>query len=36
MLTYVENGTQFTREYGDIDEPFYNSLDSVLAELARC
>ena len=35
MLTYVENGTQFTREYGDIDEGFYNSLDSVLAELAR-
>ena len=35
MLTYVENGTKFTCEYGDIDEPFYNSLDSVLAELAR-
>ncbi len=35
MLTYVENGTRFTCEYGDIDEPFYNSMDSVLAELAR-
>lgn len=35
MLTYVESGTRFTREYGDIDEPFYNSMDSVLAELAR-
>lgn len=35
MLTYVENGTRFTCEYGDIDEPFYNSLDSVLAEFAR-
>lgn len=35
MLTYVENGTRFTCEYGDIDEAFYNSLDSVLAELAR-
>ena len=35
MLTYVENGTRFTCEYGGIDEPFYNSLDSVLAELAR-
>ncbi|MSR65454.1 MAG: hypothetical protein EXS18_06700 [Verrucomicrobiae bacterium] len=35
MLTYVESGTRFTCEYGDIDEPFYNSLDSVLAELAR-
>ena len=35
MLTYVENGTRFTREYGDINEPFYNSLDSVLAELVQ-
>ena len=35
MLTYVETGTRFTCEYGDIDEPFYNSLDSVLADLAR-
>jgi len=35
MLTYVESGTRFTCEYGDIDEGFYNSLDSVLAELAR-
>lgn len=29
MLTYVENGTRFTCEYGDIDEPFYNSLVSM-------
>ena len=35
MLTYVESGTRFTREYGDINEPFYNSLDSVLAEMAQ-
>jgi len=35
LMTYVENGTQFTCEYGDIDEGFYNSLDSVLAEFAR-
>jgi hypothetical protein len=34
LLTYVENGTQFTREFGDINEPFYNSLDSALEELA--
>jgi hypothetical protein len=27
------NGTQFTREFGDINEPFYNSLDSALEEL---
>ena len=35
MLTYVENGTRFTCEYGCDDEAFYNSLESVLAELAR-
>ena len=35
LLTYVENGTQFTREFGDINEPFYNSLDSALEELVR-
>jgi hypothetical protein len=33
MLSYVEEGTEFTCQYGDIDEPFYNSLCSVLAEL---
>ena len=35
MLTYVENGTAFTNQYGDIDEPFYNSLDSVLAQTVQ-
>jgi hypothetical protein len=35
MLTYVENGTRFACEYGCDDEALYNSLDSVLAELAR-
>ena len=30
MLFYVECGHKFTSEYGDIDEPFYNSLISVL------
>jgi hypothetical protein len=35
MLTFVEAGTQFTRDFGDIDEPFYNSLSSVLAEMDR-
>ena len=34
LMTYVENGTEFTREFGDIDERFYNSLESALAELA--
>src|SRR5262249_18512997 len=27
MLTYVQNGTEFTRQFGDIDAPFYNSLE---------
>jgi len=35
MLTYVETGTAFTRGFGDIDAPFYNSLSSVLAEIKR-
>jgi hypothetical protein len=35
MLTYVESGTQFTLTYGDIDEPFYNSLESVLNEMVE-
>lgn len=35
LMTYVENGTEFTREYGDIDERFYNSVESALAELAK-
>jgi hypothetical protein len=33
MLTFVETGTRFTGEFGDIDEPFYNSLSSVLHEM---
>ena len=35
MMTYVENGTAFTNEYGDIDDAFYNSLMSVLEEIAE-
>ncbi len=35
MLTYVENGTEFTHEFGDINESFYNSLESVLNEMTR-
>lgn len=34
MMTYVESGVRFTSEYGDIDERFYNSVESVLEELA--
>jgi len=33
MLTFVETGTRFTREFGDIDEPYYNTLTSVLNEM---
>jgi hypothetical protein len=29
MITYVETGVQFTDAYGDIDEPFYNSMQSM-------
>jgi hypothetical protein len=35
LMTYVENGARFTREYGDIDEEFYDSVESVLEELAK-
>ncbi len=35
LLTYVENGTAFTRDYGDMYEGYYNSLESALNELAR-
>jgi len=33
-MTYVENGARFTREYSDIDERFYRSVESALDELA--
>lgn len=29
MLYYVETGVQFTNDYGDINEPFYNSIESM-------
>ena len=29
MLFYAETGVRFTNEFGDIDEPFYNSIASV-------
>jgi len=34
LLTYVENGTEFTQQFGDINEPYYTSLESALNELA--
>ncbi|MDF0675662.1 MAG: hypothetical protein P0120_15180 [Nitrospira sp.] len=35
MLTYVENGTRFTCDFGDINEAYYNSLESVLREMTQ-
>ncbi len=29
MLTFVESGVWCTKEYGDIDEPFYCSMESM-------
>jgi hypothetical protein len=34
MMTFVENGVKFTHDFGDIDERFYNSVESMLDELA--
>lgn len=34
LMTYVENGADFTHQFGDIDERFYNSVESALNELA--
>ena len=35
MMTFVETATEFTRDFGDINEGFYNSADSVLSELVQ-
>jgi len=35
MLHYVETGTEFTNTYGDINEPFYNSLESVVNDFCE-
>ena len=35
MLIYVENGTRFTNTFGDIEESFYNSMESVLGEAVK-
>jgi hypothetical protein len=35
MLFYVEQGVQFTDAYGDIDEPFYNSMGSMFKKAAE-
>ncbi len=35
MLFYVEQGVKFTDAYGDIDEPFYNSMESMFASATK-
>jgi hypothetical protein len=35
MLFYVESGVQFTCDYGDIDEPFYNSMESMFLKALK-
>jgi hypothetical protein len=34
-LSYVEAGTRFTLEFGDIDERFYSSLESVVMDIGK-
>ncbi len=33
MLFYVETGVQYTNDYGDINEPFYNSMESMFGKV---
>ena len=35
MLFYVEQGVAYTTAFGDIDEPFYNSLESMYKQAAQ-
>lgn len=35
MMHYVESGVEFTDEYGDIGEPFYNSVASMFGNTAK-
>lgn len=35
MLFYVEQGVKFTDAYGDIDEPFYNSMESMFESATK-
>lgn len=34
MLYYVECGVRFTNDFGDIDEPFYNSIAGMFIDTA--
>jgi hypothetical protein len=33
MLFYAETGVQFTNDFGDIDERFYNSMESMFGKV---
>lgn len=35
MLFYVETGIRFTKEFGDIDETFYSSMESTYADALK-
>lgn len=35
MIYYVELGVKFTNDYGDLDEPFYNSMVSMYFHVAK-
>jgi hypothetical protein len=35
MLFYVENGVEFTNEYGDIDEEFYDKVTDMLEKFCN-
>lgn len=35
MLTFVESGNEFTHEYGDIDAPFYQGIESMLEAMLK-
>ncbi len=35
LLFYVEQGVKFTNEYGDIDAPFYSSMESVYQQVVE-
>lgn len=35
MLTYVETGVRYTNEFGDIDEPFYTSMENMYRDAMK-
>ena len=35
MLHYVAQGVNFTEQYGDIGEPFYNSMEKMFEEAIK-